>query len=407
MVDISLRYLRWYQYILELFPLWIIISFSYVGTGYWPPVWSFLLMTVVAAPLMTVGLYKMGGRIAIYGAIPFLFILAIFLGFDFPYAVLMAVALSFRIENRFIKPDQEVEEIVISITFILALVSYLITFGDSGGFSVYFLLIFVVQLFVWVLGRLIYFYIRDQQTIKHSLRKKLIFVATTLASLGALSYLAYIAYPYLKWMLGSIGHWLLYGFVWVLTPLFNFIEGIELDPPQLPEPDEETEGEFDAQDYMQDEPTTLMSTLSDYLLWLILLIIVTIGFILYRRYRQKLLSSQDEVREGIKDEVTKESSKDHLFWRRNAKAKPPKHQVRKAYFQLERWAAKKDVGRYHHETIEEWFERIGLADQVSDSMLNTYERVRYKEDLDLPYDQQTYLDEIEKVKSLIKEKYDV
>lgn len=57
----------------------------------------------------------------------------------------------------------------------------------------------------------------------------------------------------------------------------------------------------------------------------------------------------------------------------------PDNPIRKEIFQLEKYAHKKELGRLNHEDVKEWFDRLGI--HYEPRTIQTYERVRYGEDL--------------------------
>jgi hypothetical protein len=82
---------------------------------------------------------------------------------------------------------------------------------------------------------------------------------------------------------------------------------------------------------------------------------------------------------------------------RRQKAAPENH-IRKEIFQLEKYAHKKELGRLNHEDVKEWFDRLSI--QYDSRTIQTYEKVRYGEQLDEKSDG-WFKDEIKKVKKQI------
>ncbi|GAA0450659.1 hypothetical protein [Alkalibacillus silvisoli] len=401
MADLSLRYLKWYQYVLELFPLYIIVSFSYVGLSNWPPLSEFLIVAVIIAPIAGIFLHKIGGNMAVYAAIPIVLITGLWFGFDFIYALIIAIVTVVRIENRYIKPDQDVEEVTLMATFIMSIGAFTILYSTSEGFSVYFLILFIVQLFVWLGGRLIYYYLRDEQTVKNSISKKVYLILVSLGFLAVVSYVLYVIYPYIKYGLGYLFYWGLYAFAWLMSPIFNMLESLELDPPEIEGTDSEME--FGEDEFDQREPSTFASSLVEYINYFIVLLILVGILFAYLYYRNRLKMHQDNVRTSY-DDVEKNQSEGRKFFKRQNKSTRPNHRVRKAYYDLEKWAAKQGVGRREYETIEEWIERLGVGAEVNQSMINIYKLVRYKEKLDLDYNEAEYLNAVKRLKEILKKK---
>ncbi len=384
----------------------MVVSFSYIGTGSIPPIWEFIVVAAVA-PFLAVALKRMGGPALIYLAAPVLFGLAMFLGFSLIYAIGLAIVLCFRMEARAIKADLDNEEFILITTFILAIVSYIITFSSAESYVMYFILAFVLQLLIFFAGRFIYFYLLDESTVKHAFGKKVILIAITLGTVSIVTFIVFTLYPYIKLGLEYLIYWILYAFVWVLRPFFNFLEGVEIEPPEQEDEEIEREGEG-MMDLEERQSQAGLEGIADLLMWIGIAVLVALALYLYYRYRKNLVQFKGDVRKQHAEESPKSKQKtDQFFWKRKEKHKAPKDRVRKEYYDLEKWAAANNAGRYESETVREWLERLEIRHQVKEDMLYVYETIRYGEEHDFDYDFEYYKQEIGQLKQLIKEKYDI
>ncbi|MDV2581879.1 hypothetical protein [Alkalibacillus haloalkaliphilus] len=403
MDSLSLRYLRWYQYVLELFPLLIFISFDYIGSNQWPPLTEFIILTLVIAPITSMVLYRIGGRVAVYAAIPVVFLAAVLLGFSLIYGAIIAILTVVRIENRYIKTDEDVEAIVLLFTFFASIIAFLFLYTTVGDFASYFIFVFAVQIITWLVGRLTYYFIRDEKAANDSLSKKAYVILSSVGVITLVSYLLYVLFPYIKFGFAYLLHWGLLVFAWLMSPIFNMAENFEANPPVLDE--EEDDDELGFGQSTVDERVHNTSNLLENVGLIIIIAIVTVLVILYIKYRNRLKLHKDEVREGY-EKVEKEKTAGRMFFKRRSRAKRPSHRVRRAYFDLEKWAAKHDVGRKEHETIDEWVNRLGLYEEVDSSILEVYKTVRYKQDEDLDFNESQYLKAIQTMKNTLKQKAD-
>jgi len=57
------------------------------------------------------------------------------------------------------------------------------------------------------------------------------------------------------------------------------------------------------------------------------------------------------------------------------KEKRPSDLIRREIFDFEKYAQKMDAGRHPFETVEEWWQRVGL--NGADHAIHTYEKIRY------------------------------
>lgn len=112
------------------------------------------------------------------------------------------------------------------------------------------------------------------------------------------------------------------------------------------------------------------------------LIMIAIGviallliYLIYRGMKEKAVENdQEEVTQySIKEErlADKGNFVRTIFKRRR---KSPNHPIRKLMFEFELKAAKRKLGRMHHESIENWFNRLGLEGNAQ-----VYQKVRYGE----------------------------
>ncbi|MDQ0352016.1 hypothetical protein J2R98_001848 [Alkalibacillus filiformis] len=402
MDSLSLRYLRWYQYALELFPLLIFISFDYVGSNQWPPLTEFIILTLVIAPITSIILYRLGGRVAVYAAIPVVFLAAVFFGFGLIYGAIIAVLTVGRIENRYIKTDEDVEAVVLLVTFFASIIAFLFLYTTVGDFASYFIFVFAVQIITWLVGRLTYYFIRDEKAGNDSLSKKAYVILSSVGVITLVSYLLYVLFPYIKFGFAYVLHWGLLVFAWLMSPIFNMAENFEPNPPMM---DEEDDDELGFGMSTVDERVQNISNLFENVGLIIIIAIVAILVILYIKYRNRLMLHKDQVREGY-EEVEKEKTEGRMFFKRRSKAKRPSHRVRRAYYDLEKWAAKHDIGRREYETIDEWMNRLSLYEEVDSSVLEVYKTVRYKQDEDLDFNEPEYLTAIQTIKKTLKKKAD-
>ncbi|NIK11570.1 DUF4129 domain-containing protein [Alkalibacillus almallahensis] len=403
MADFSLKYLRWYQYVLELFPLWLVLAYNYIALQIYPPLIEFLIIALVIAPLCAIVLNKIGGHKAVYAAFPILLAISFMFGFHIILGIILAGFLTIRMENRYIKPDQDTEAVVLVITFLLAIVAYMVQASTSDGFSAYYLGLFVVQVFVWLAGRLGYFYMRDEQTRSESTKKKLLVILASLGTLGGLTWLSYTLFPYIKFVINTVIYWALYAFSWAVSPLLNFVGGINIEPPEV---EDENSGEppTDFGEMESNQDSSVAAVVFDYLIYVVIVAMIVAAIMGYIVYRRKLLAQQDQIRHQYDEQVDKEKINHRKWFKRKEKVTPPEHEIRRAYFDLEKWAAKHDIGRYQFETTYEWLKRLGIAQEIDYATIRVYEQVRYGDVQDLEGDLKQFKQKLEGLKGTMKQR---
>ncbi|WP_042142909.1 hypothetical protein [Paucisalibacillus sp. EB02] len=121
-------------------------------------------------------------------------------------------------------------------------------------------------------------------------------------------------------------------------------------------------------------------------------IILLLIYMIYKGMKSKTYENEDVEAIGYnlkQDKVDNNGGRlfSKVFKRKGLK---PNHPIRKIVYDFERKAAKSKLGRMRHESIENWFERIGLEGDIQ-----VYQKVRYGE-------QRTSVEEEEMLKSMIK-----
>lgn len=103
------------------------------------------------------------------------------------------------------------------------------------------------------------------------------------------------------------------------------------------------------------------------------IIIIAFIIILYKAIKEKAKDVERDEALGFEireEEIAGYKSSSNKGKRR--KAKKPGNPIRRLVFDFEKKAAKLDLARLHHESIENWFHRLGL-----EADLQVYQKVRY------------------------------
>lgn len=183
---------------------------------------------------------------------------------------------------------------------------------------------------------------------------------------------------------------LLNAFVLMLKPFFDFLEGVELDYPEDPFQEDETQMDgYQTPDEVVSETNQVFGIPFGAIL--LMLVTTAVIFAVYSYFRKR----ESRVPEVISAQQ-KQNTVDHAPGKAAASKKAPAGKGRKMYFDFEKWAASKGFGRYADETIEQWFKRLRLNEHTAISKLGYYQALRYK-------DKELTDEELEKLKSYIGE----
>ncbi|WP_408006670.1 hypothetical protein ACJROX_18440 [Pseudalkalibacillus sp. A8] len=87
------------------------------------------------------------------------------------------------------------------------------------------------------------------------------------------------------------------------------------------------------------------------------------------------------------------------------RSKPPSNPIRKQLYKLEKKMGKYTFGRYTHESVSEWMERINAPKELQGEINRIYKRVRYGDKEVLETEAEEYRNSIAKMVTWAKEKY--
>lgn len=161
-------------------------------------------------------------------------------------------------------------------------------------------------------------------------------------------------------------------FVFFLGPFIQWLIGVfegwfNRKPPQ-------TETEFDIEQPVDEAPVIEMAEPSDFMMPLLYIISILVALIIFFRLFKGKKDKLEKVREEIFPVLEERTSVISKMRSKTRQTPPSMIPVRKAMFDFERKAEKYHKERKKGETIQEWFDRIGLEDF---SIIPIYEMVRY------------------------------
>jgi hypothetical protein len=100
-----------------------------------------------------------------------------------------------------------------------------------------------------------------------------------------------------------------------------------------------------------------------------------LALIIYLFYRKRVRMGTASNNRSSMVEMVEVGFISDRFSSLRKKVKPPEDLIRREIFNLEKFAHKINLGRLPFETIEEWWERVGITG--SEEIIEIYSKVRY------------------------------
>lgn len=178
-----------------------------------------------------------------------------------------------------------------------------------------------------------------------------------------------LAYKYVVFGIQTAFIFLLNGFIMLLRPFFSFLETVEWKFPEMPQEEMEVNESGDAVEDTFERESIINDTPVMAILLTVLIIGCAIVLIIYFKKRSR---PEKEKIQTAAYRTSIESIQTKAFTEENQP--PPNSKVRKEYYAFEKWLAKRKLGRYYGETIDEWSSRVNINNHA---MIEQYKRYRY------------------------------
>ncbi|MGM8214747.1 hypothetical protein ACLIA0_04130 [Bacillaceae bacterium W0354] len=369
---------KWHQFTLEVIGLWIFLYFNYIFIEERPNILNYLAVVIVSVLLYLGIKFLLKERVLllhIYLLIPVILVAALAIGFHLPVAAISSVFIAWRLARHEVEPDMENEGLVIGTTLFFAFFAFIFANAFALSFNNDVFIIFLVQISLFLLGKWITYFVFAPE--KEKLGKKAFTTTVMLSSIFGITTLLYFLFPAIKYVFAIGFNFLANIFGKVFGSLFYFIQ--DSSDRVYEQQREEGYGESPIQpnEWYPDERAEPFITVDRIILVLALLLIGLIILLIFK-YRNHFSLRRDTKKYSTFEsniETSKVGNRKWGFKRR--KPTPPSDEVRKAFYQLEWWASKKNLGRYQFESIEDWLKRYNVSHLIESEAINLYRNVRY------------------------------
>lgn len=270
----------------------------------------------------------------------------------------------FSLYDEFSEPA---ETLVLLLSFITGLVAIIYSGISHYPYQAQIILLLIIQILVVLVSR----FIKKWNSIDSDKFKFAFYfmkILTVLSAIGGLFalLLKYIQIVFLSVL--QITALLLTSIIGPILNLFRYLQGSykgEEGKPNLQESDSlgETDN-YQGQSY---------GVTQDILY--ILFILGVVALIIYLMYRSKLKRQTVSKNESRVAEIFDRGFISNQASLLRKKVKPPEDLIRREIFVLEKYAHKIKLGRLPFETLEEWWQRVGIND--SEELIEIYDKIRY------------------------------
>lgn len=183
--------------------------------------------------------------------------------------------------------------------------------------------------------------------------------------------IASLLLPFAKWLLFNFFKGIILLISFLLAPLFNLVEGKHLQLKVLKGPQDKIAGK-------EQKPN---SVFTDHVVhhvpfWISLIVlaaILIVIWILIKKFKQRNISQSEQPVKLLIEHFPsfeKKGGKSRFF-----RSSAPQEYMRRLIYQLQLFADRHKMGRHSHETLREWFDRLGFS--MDEALFIAYDNVRY------------------------------
>ncbi|MCH1626664.1 hypothetical protein [Fredinandcohnia quinoae] len=386
-------FLRIFHYCTEILLVYLLVFIYFIHENIIPPLIPFVSIVLGGAVLIAVLFRLIKSRafsIVILAGILNVGI-GLLVGFHIELIIILTLFNMWRVPIHINEAELKNENIVLGITFFSGIIVFFIGFNSDYLYRHIILMLTSLQILLIMLGRFIDGFLYSASNNKESNRRQIKWILVLVGLLIAITLLLTFALPLIKPTFFFLLKGVFYFFGILLMPLLYFLLGQDnffarFYDAQFPK------NKNNEQDYpFGDELISPEHAPIDPTFWWVLFALIIIGIIvvIWRNYTIGHHTIQVKQKVQSTSSLLVNNKPTSL-----AKRKPPKDYVRRRFFELERLAAKFNMGRRRDETAKEWLDRIGYTTEEND-MVIYYENVRYNE-VPLTHDEKEQYDKIVK-----------
>lgn len=385
-----------HTYLTEMFTVVLFASLlNILNTEHNTPLLSSLIIIIFIQMILSHIIVSKFNLSYVYILVPAVLILMILLGHFWVTSLIVSAVGAYRLEQLHDSVDHGLEHVALVVSFVLLILINVFSVELTTIYTALFHQIFIAMTLFYFLGKIAVHLMENRY---NNTLSTMLFISVSLILLTLSMLIIFIYQPIIS-TLQNIITGLLYLFSLAISPLFTFLENMELTPPEEVESllENDMGSETEQNEFEQSQSVTGLPFEAVFGTLIVVFVVSAIIIYFIRRGR---LSKNTKA----KQRHNKHTESIRFDNRRPGKTTAPDHRGRKEYFEFERWLAKNDYGRYKDETISEWIGRLKLDEYVFGEDLEKYRRLRYK-DIELTDEEfQEFKDSVSRMKKNIQKR---
>jgi hypothetical protein len=358
-----------YRFVLECNVVILFLSLFYINKKELPPI-SFLLLTCIGGMIflasLLVKIREKGKWVYIVTIFPLLLYIYHQAEHSLFFGLIIGLLIFWRGVSLYDNGSLQSEAIILLLSFMVGLIAIIYSALSHYPFQDALIYLLISQIILALLGSFYgkWYSIQTDKT-KFAFYFMKILAGFFIIGIGLTFLLKYVQLAFFS---------ILHVIVMLLSNLIanpllsglEFIMGLFGQEEYVPKPFE-SDMENEAGNY-QDRSFSM-----DYLLLILIVVVVgIIGYLIYKkRLKQQAIEGNSTPRVEVFDAFFSTNSMVGL----RKRGRPPEEYIRREIYNLEKYAHKLKLGRLSSESLEEWWNRIGL--EGGDEIIGIYEKVRY------------------------------
>ncbi|MBU9720111.1 MULTISPECIES: DUF4129 domain-containing protein [Bacillaceae] len=362
---------RWLSFSLDMTLLYLLIAPLYITEGRFPPLFSFLLLTICGFGITMIIVRRINKK---WVLLSFLFIIgvALLLSFHLVLAIFLAMVLTWRGLAYMEHHEQTNQVAVFFVTFLFGILYYILFHSFEGIVGV--LVIIYIQFLLLLFSKMVSASMQSGLTAKQ-ISYQIKWTLGGLCSIAGVAIIAGLGQPAIREAVTFLWSSFLSIISYLAAPLLSVLGRVFL-------PDAEIETDIFDSEESGGETGNMQMGLDEYveasyagpmflaIFFLIILFLIIRSILNFRRLQPERIAV-----EGLEERSL--ATADNFF---NKKFFAPDDVVRRRLFQLERRLSRMGLGRKRNETVDDWFARLPGDAEIKGQVIDTYEKVRYGEE---------------------------